>query len=237
MNRWAPSLLLVGAAVAANIAFAGLGSSFEYPDILQDPARDILDLFDEKRGTTMAWFGLLAFGAALLAPGAILLARFGEGRAAKWSAFVGVAAAIVQVIGLSRWFILVPGYADRALDSSASASEQDDAISDFETAHDVLGTGIGETLGYTLTAIWIVLVIAAFPVAPKWFRVWGAFSAFLIFCGVLVPLDAPGADAANFTGYVLWSLWLVALAVLLIRGRLTPRSQAAAVRSRGRSPS
>ena len=222
MSRWAPAVLLVAAAVLANIAFAGLGSSFEYPDILQDPAREILDLFDDNRSTTMAWFGVLALGAALLAPGAILLARLGQGSAAKWSARVGVAAAIVQVIGLSRWFVLVPDYADRALDPSASPDEQADAVSDFETAHDVLGAALGETLGYTLTAIWIILVIAAFPAGPRWFRVWGTISAALIFLGVFVPLDVPGADEANFIGYVLWSLWLVALATLLIRGRLTP---------------
>jgi hypothetical protein len=38
-------------------------------------------------------------------------------------------------------------------------------------------------------------------------------SAALVACGVLVPLDVPGADLANFAGYVLWSLWLLALAV------------------------
>jgi hypothetical protein len=100
-------------------------------------------------------------------------------------------------------------------------------VSDFETAHDVLGTAIGETLGYTLTAVWIILVIAAFPSGPRWFRVWGAISAVLIFIGVLIPLDIPAADAANFIGYVLWSLWLVALATLLIRDRLTVAPAAA----------
>jgi hypothetical protein len=219
LSRWAPSVLLVGAAVAANIAFIGLSSSFKYPDILQDPARDILELFDDNRDSTMAWFGLLALGAALLAPGAVLLARLGQGRAAAWSAVVGVAAAIVQVVGLSRWFLLVPDYADRALDPSSSPAERADAESDFDTAHDVLGTAIGETLGYTLTALWIILVIVAFS-GPTWFRAWGAISAALIFSGVLVPLDVPGADGANFIGYILWSLWLIALATLLIRHRL-----------------
>ncbi|MGZ5309029.1 MAG: DUF4386 domain-containing protein [Solirubrobacterales bacterium] len=221
MSRWAPAVLLVAGALAANIAFVGLGSSFQYPDILQDPARDILKLFDDSRASTMAWFALLALGAALLAPGAVLLSRLGQGRAATWSARVGVAAAIVQVVGLSRWFLFVPGYADRALDPSSSPTDRADAVSDFETVHDVLGTFIGETLGYTLTALWIILVIVAFPSGPRWFRGWGAISAALILSGVLVPLDVPGADATNFIGYVLWSLWLVALATLLIRGRLT----------------
>jgi hypothetical protein len=65
-----------------------------------------------------------------------------------------------------------------------------------------------------------------FPAGQTWFRAWGAISAALIFIGVLVPLDVPGADEANFIGYVLWSLWLIALAILLIRGRLTPAGTA-----------
>jgi hypothetical protein len=34
---------------------------------------------------------------------------------------------------------------------------------------------------------------------------------------VLSPLDLPVIDLANFVGYVLWSAWLVAFAVLLVR--------------------
>jgi hypothetical protein len=60
--------------------------------------------------------------------------------------------------------------------------------------HDVLGTFIGETLGYTLTALWTILVIVAFASGPAWFRVWGAISAALILSGVLIPLDVPGVD-------------------------------------------
>ncbi|MCP2364867.1 hypothetical protein HD597_011887 [Nonomuraea thailandensis] len=38
--------------------------------------------------------------------------------------------------------------------------------------------------------------------------------------GVVAPLGAPGADLANFAGYVAWSGWVLALAVL--RDRLLP---------------
>jgi hypothetical protein len=45
-------------------------------------------------------------------------------------------------------------------------------------------------------------------------------SALLILAGVLSPLHVPGVDFANFIGYVLWSLWLIAFAVLLLRSRV-----------------
>jgi hypothetical protein len=34
---------------------------------------------------------------------------------------------------------------------------------------------------------------------------------------VLSPLGLPAIDLANFVGYILWSAWLVAFAVLLLR--------------------
>ena len=41
-------------------------------------------------------------------------------------------------------------------------------------------------------------------------------SAVLILAGVLSPLDVPILDQANFIGYIMWSLWLVAFGVLLL---------------------
>lgn len=214
--------LLVAGAVGANAAFLGLGSTFEYPDVLQLPAAEIVARFDATQATTMAWFALLALSAGALGPAAVLLRRAGRGPAARWSAVVGVAAAVVQVIGLSRWLVLVPGLADRALDQTAPAASRADALDAFHTAHTWLGTALGETAGYALTALWTVLLLAALGRLPGWVRALGAGSAALIASGVLIPLDVPGTDLANFVGYVLWSVWLVALAVCLVRRRPAP---------------
>jgi hypothetical protein len=211
--------ILIGATVAANAAFVGLGSTFEYPDVLQKPAPEILELFLSTRASTMAWFAVLALGAALLAPASILLARQFDGAAARWSARLGVAAAIVQVIGLSRWFLIVPGLAARATDGAATAAQRAAAADSFVTAHRVLGSFVGETLGYTLTAAWTVAVLIAVgpSLAPRWFKALGFAGATLIFIGVFVPLGLPGADMANFLGYIVWSVWVLILAVNLLR--------------------
>ena len=50
-------------------------------------------------------------------------------------------------------------------------------------------------------------------------------SAVLILGGVLTPLHLPVVDRANFIGYILWSVWLVIFAILILRH---PRSRAAA---------
>jgi hypothetical protein len=227
MERRVAAAILIGATVAANAAFVGLGSTFEYPDVLQKPTGEILEMFIATRPSTMAWFALLALGAALLAPGAVLFARQFDRAAARWSARAGVAAAVVQVIGLSRWFLLVPGFASTASDPASTAAERAGAVSAFETAHRVLGGLVGETLGYTLTAAWTVLVVVAIgpALAGRWFSLLGLGSAGLIALGIFVPLGLPGADMANFVGYIVWSVWVIILAVQLLR-----RAEGTAVR-------
>jgi hypothetical protein len=58
-----------------------------------------------------------------------------------------------------------------------------------------------------------------------WFTVLGGVSAVLILTGVFSPLALPGVDLANFIGYVLWSAWLIAFAIVLVRRPRVTSSQ------------
>ena len=120
---------------------------------------------------------------------------------------VGIAAAVVQVIGLLRWPLIVPSLAD------------DDDTDTFDTVHDVLGTVVGETFGYLLTAAWTCphhfrprqasrgpLVLVAWVHGRGTNRRWGSCAA-----------DVPGADFLNFVGYILWSVWMLIFATLIVR--------------------
>lgn len=216
--------ILVGLAVVlANAAFIGLGSVFEYPDILQQPTDEILTKFRADQATIVVLFSMLALASALLAPIALLLGRLADNDLGRWSIRVGVAAAVVQVIGLLRWPLVVPFLADR------------DATGAFETVHTVLGKVVGETFGYLLTATWTVLIIYALGerFAGRWFKVLGLAAAAMIAVGVLVPLGVPGTDFANFLGYIVWSVWLLTLATLIWRrrGELSERSATRGTRS------
>jgi hypothetical protein len=212
MNRKLTAALLIVAAVLTNVAFTALGSVFNYPDILKEPTDDILVSFTDHQGAVVGWFTVLALSAALFAPIAIGAGRLSANRLMRIAVPVGIGAAVVQVVGLSRWVILVPGYA---------GSNDRDA---FETAHHVLGTLIGETLGYALTGAWTLLVLAALGrgFAGLWFPALGGLSAILILTGVVSPLGVPGVDFLNFIGYVLFSIWLLAFAAVLLWRRPRP---------------
>jgi hypothetical protein len=216
MPRKLTASLLILAAVLANVGFTALGSIFDYPDVLDHPAGQVLASFRDHQGAVSAWFLVLALASALMAPIAIGVGRLSTRRAMRIAVPVGIAAAVVQVVGLLRWPILVPGLARDA--ASADPSVASSARDSFTTVGNILGTTIGETLGYALTATWTVLVLAALGsrYAGRWFQVLGGVAAALVLVGVLSPLDLAGVDTANFLGYVLWSVWLVAFGVVIL---------------------
>lgn len=215
--------LMAAAAVLLNVAFTGLGAVFDYPDVLGRPPDDVLASFRGSATAVTGWFLLLALAAALLAPVAVGVGRLSAARAMRWAVRAGVAAAVVQVVGLLRWPLLVPGWAAAAAGDDPGAASS--ARAAFVGANHVLGTLVGETGGYLLTSAWTALVLVALGVAfaGRWFVVLGAVSAGLIVLGTLVPLGVPWVDTANFAGYVLWSVWLLAFAgVLVARWRRAP---------------
>jgi hypothetical protein len=202
------------ASLLAIAGFTVLGTVFEYPQILEEPTTDVLALFREHQAAVTSWFLVLVLSAALLAPAGVALGRMTGGALGRWIAGVGVSAAAVQVVGLQRWVTLVPGLAEDALDPARRAA----AETRFELWHTVLGKVIGETVGYTLTAAFTVLVVVALrrSIMPSWVTVTGFVAAALIATGVVIPV-VPAASLTNFAGYVAWCLWLLVVAGLLLR--------------------
>jgi len=223
-SHTATAVLLISGAVIVNAAFAGLGAVFDHPDVLEQPAGEVLASFRDSQQAIVAQFRALAAGAALLAPIAVRLRRLSDSRAMRTAVPVGVLAALVQVVGLSRWPLLVPALARRAADPAQSIAAEET----FTALGRVLGTAVGATSGYVLTASWTALAVVALrstihpnALVCRLFLGVGSLPTVLIVLGVLVPLGVPGTD--TFVGYLVWSAWLIGLAVvLLMRGRVAP---------------
>lgn len=217
MNRKLTAILLITAATLTNVAFTMLGRIFNYPDVLKESADSVLEAFRASQVPVTLWFTVLALAAALFAPVAIGVGKLSARPVMRIAVAVGIAAAAAQVIGLMRWPLLVPGYAANAAGTDPGTASA--ARDSFHTTNLFLGNAIGETFGYILAAAWTALVLTALKrtLAGAWFTALGLASAVLIAAGALSPLDLPVVDTANFFGYILWSLWLIAFAVLLLR--------------------
>jgi Domain of unknown function (DUF4386) len=215
--------LLVAVPVLFNLAFAELGRTFSYPDVLRRPAAEVLRMVrDGGAGLTLRWWAFL-LSALLMVPLVVLITDELEltGGLAQLVTAVGVLAALVQVLGLVRWVQVVPWLAARH--EHADAAEQLVLESQLALLNRLFGVAIGEHLGYLLTGAWTALLGAALltTALSVWIAIAGlVLGALLALCS-LEFVARPGehgwraAEAATPVVYIAWSLWLVALGVLI----------------------
>lgn len=214
-------LFLVLVPIAFNATFFRLQRIFDYPDILRRPTDEVLKRFHQGGSTLRGAWYMFALSAILFTPVPVLvLLLFGPD--APWYLVVGtvcgVIAALMQFLGLIRWPFLVPSLASRYVDPQSSAATRDSAAVTFEAFHRYVGVAVGEHLGYIFTFAWTLLLsfaiieTAVFPPILGWL---GIIPALGILAGVLEEIGVPRVSLVNAIAYVLWSLWLIALGVIL----------------------
>jgi hypothetical protein len=144
------------------------------------------------------------------------------------SVTVGATAAIVQGLGLVRWPFAVPELARRyvaAPDGPEGDATRRSVEVVFSTLHRLLGVGIGEHLGYLFTGSWTLLVSASIlttSVLPAWLGIVGIPIGIALLIGTLEFVGPNERDGWHLAGiivpiaYIAWSVWLIALGVLLL---------------------
>jgi hypothetical protein len=215
-------LFLIFVPLAFNVTFFRLQRTFDYPDILRRSTEEVLRRFHAGgRALRLSWY-LFALSAILFTPVPVLVhALFGVS-APPWlvvGTTLGVVAAVMQFVGLIRWAFLVPALAARYVDPQASAATRDAAAVVFEAFHRFAGVAIGEHLGYIFTAAWTLVLCAAIiatGIVSPWFCWLGILPALAILTGVCEEAGIKAAAPVNAIGYVLWSLWLIALGIAVL---------------------
>ncbi|WP_375451039.1 DUF4386 domain-containing protein [uncultured Devosia sp.] len=210
---------MTGAAIIAvpvifMAAFTGLQLSFGYPDILRQPAPEILERFAAGgSGLVALWYVFMLSALAFIPVGVLSgLWLWPKGQvAAAFAACFGILAGLVQGLGLLRWIVLVPHLAAGGTDSAST-----EAV--FEAFHLYAGVGVGEHFGYLFTALWTVSVAAALWRERPWIARTGLLLALGIAIGMAEPFGLAAAGAINAIAYTLWALWLIVLGVVILRG-------------------
>ena len=225
----AAAVLLIGVPIAFNVAFFGLGRTFDYPNILREPADVILRRFAAGGTPLVLRWHAMALSALAMLPLAVLLAHALDADATLSTAaiVVGSAAAMVQALGLIRWPFAVPELARRYVeaDGANGAAVRESIEVVFATLHRLLGVAIGEHLGYLLTGVWTLLtavsIITTSALAPWLGWVGIPISAALLIGSLefVGPNERAGWSLAGTIvpiAYIAWSAWLVALGVALL---------------------
>jgi hypothetical protein len=224
------AVTLIAVPIAFNLAFFELGRAFDYPNILRREPDEILRRFAAGgSGLILRWEALL-LSAILMLPLAVLLAVVlgASPVLTVLSVVLGAAAAMVQALGLIRWPFAVPELARRyvaALDGPEGDATRRTVEVVFATLHRLLGVGIGEHLGYLFTGIWTLLVVGSIlstAVVPAWLGLVGLPIGVALLVGTLEFVGPNERDGWPLAGtivpiaYIAWSLWLIALGVILL---------------------
>jgi hypothetical protein len=220
-----------GLFVAGALAFAGaatvLSSTFEWPDILREPADVVLPAF-VAGGTSLVWtwFATAWTYALLLVPILLLPAALGRRNdpALRVATYLGATSVVLALIGFLRWVFVVPPLADSYVSGNTTTRAAVDAA--WTAQHQFGGALLGEHLGQLLVIGWSVtlsMVILRSRVLPRWLGVTGlAVSAvYLLNQGDILATGVPGFPVwglAGLLGSTGWGLWVAALGVVLLRG-------------------
>jgi hypothetical protein len=214
-------------AIAFNLPYALLASTFDYPAILRSPPGVVLAAFAAGGAPLVLTWAAFALAALLFAPIAVGIAMVTRrsGHASSAIAALGVAAGVTQAIGLSRWVYAVPGLATGWAASAIDPAMRTTIETIFTTLHQFAGVGIGEAIGQSLTAFWLIGVAVGQRRHP---RFGGALAAVGVVGGAILLLGLieglatvisfdPGVfGLAGVVGFLVLTVWLIWTGVLCI---------------------
>ena len=222
-HRISAGVLLIVTPILFMTAFTLLQVNFEYPDILRQPAQTVMEKFAMGgSGLIFNWY-LMVVSSILFIPISFMLHHYLAREDTPYmttATVLGVTAGIVQMLGFIRWPFLVPTLASNYLDPSASEATRAAIEVTFTSFNQYAGVGVGEHLGFLLTALWTLLICLAMPqskVFSSWLGWTGGLLAVGILLGLLEPVGVPFVGLVNAIAYSLWAFWLVILGLRLLK--------------------
>src|SRR5215210_9072164 len=224
LRRMTGLLFVLGAVVFAAAATV-LSSTFDWPDILREPADVVLPAF-VAGGTSLVWtWFATAWTYAILAVPIVLLPTVLGRRSdptLRAATYAGATSVVLALIGFLRWVFVVPPLAESYVAGDAATRAAVDAA--WTAQHQFGGALLGEHLGQLLAIAWSVtlsVIILRTHVLPRWLGATGlAVSAlYLTNQGDILATAVPGFpvwDLGGLIGSTTWGLWVAVLGVVVL---------------------
>ena len=224
VRRTTGALFLIGALTFATAATV-LSATFDWPDILREPADVVLPKFAAGGPSLVwTWFATAWTYAILFVPILLLptVLRRREDAPLGVATFAGAISALLALIGFLRWVFVVPPLA-RMYQDSDTANRTAVAAS-WLAQHQYGGALLGEHLGQLLGLGWSItlsIIILRTRVLPRWLGLVGLIVSvlYLFNQGDIMATALPGFpvfDLAGLIGSSGWGLWVAALGVVVL---------------------
>ncbi len=218
---------LIAAAVGFMAVFSYLAARFNYPDVLDGAAADVLPRLLALGESGRAVWVVYAFLPLLLIPGGVgayAALRDSAPSVMRAALVFSVIAAMSMLLGLARWpsvhWELARAYEIASPDANLAMS----AV--FTGLNVYLGNFIGEFLGeLALNSFFILSAVALLRAGRRWVGYGGLVAGALGVIAAFRNVTPAVGLIADVDNYVL-PLWLIVLGVVLLRERTpaTPRS-------------
>lgn len=236
LRRTTGGLFVLGA-IAFAAAATVLSSTFDWPDILREPAGVVLPAFVAGGSSLIwTWFATAWTYAILAVPILLLPSVLGrrDDPVMRAATYAGATSVVLSLIGFLRWVFVVPPLADSYVTGDDTTKAAVDAA--WTAQHQFGGALLGEHLGQLLAIGWSVTLCAIIlrtHVLPRWLGITGiVVSALYLFNqGDILATAVPGFpvwDLAGLIGSTGWGLWVAAIGVTILlrpaRTAITPVS-------------
>ncbi len=213
----------IAASLGFLIVFSWLASRFNYPDVLDLPAADVLPRLLSLGGAGRAVWAVYALLPLLLIPaasGAVDGLRHADGRsdaAVRLGVILQVVAAVCMMLGLARW-----STAQWSLATSwqaADAAQRVGLAATFDVLNVLLGNAVGEFVGeLALYGSFLAFAIALHAIGSRKVALLGAVTALAGWIGMFRNVTAVVQPAADVTNLLL-PVFLIVFGITLLRGR------------------
>lgn len=224
LKRATGGLFVLGA-LAFAAAATTLSATFDWPDILREPAGVVLPSFADGGSTLVwTWFATAWTYAVLAVPILLLPSLLGlqQDPVMRVATYAGAASVLLSLIGFLRWVFVVPPLAESYVAGDGATRTAVEAA--WIAQHQFGGALLGEHLGQLLALVWSVglsLIILRRRVLPAWLGVAGlVVSALYLFNqGDVLATAVPGFpvwDLAGLIGSSTWGLWVAALGISIL---------------------
>ncbi len=221
-NKTVTAWMLILAPLILVVGFASLGFTFDYPTILREPIAEVLTRFAAGGPLLIAQWYSMVFASLLFVPASLLFHQVIKDRPlAPVVTGFGVVAATMNMLGFIRWPFLVPVLATQYADPNLSEAARVSLETTFLAFHTYAGVGIGEHLGFTFLALWLVSGGLALrgTVLPNWLGWLWVVTGIGTFLGVFEQVGWEAAGLINAGASFAGMIAVMLAGVLLLRAK------------------
>lgn len=211
-------IFIILVSIGFSISQIGITKLFNYPKILREPVKTILQKYYEGGKRLRFFWTLFAFSSLLLIPLSALFYKILDSKETPYllaGTSLGMAAGIFYVLGLMRWVFLAEDLSKKYIEAKEESKLNYEIV--FQAFHVYCGNSIGETMGFICMGLWIAITGAAMVqghIFPMFIGIGLIVSGIGIFLG---PLEWLGFKAFNKVNKLAMKLLMVFLLCAGIR--------------------